>query len=175
MTSRSATLLQNVPTITTTRQRSKRRPGETPYPVKYSRQMADFDIWDHMFLTNYLGSLTIHRFPTPPSVVLDLGCGSGYWDSKFYGLDIVDIQPRLEQLEHHKSLARRIEWVHGDFLDGLPFESDYFDFVRIAGLGLAIPEDDWQPVLEEVYRVMKPGAALEVRIRVSLPARRDKI
>ena len=98
MTSRSTTLLQNVPTITTTRQRSKRRSGETPYPVKYSRQMADLylltslllnfllltfllssDIWDHMFLTNYLGSLTIHRFPTPPSVVLDLGCGSGYW------------------------------------------------------------------------------------------------
>ena len=27
-------------------------------------------------------------------------------------------------------------------LDGLPFPPDYFDFVRIAGLGLAVPEDE---------------------------------
>ena len=33
-------------------------------------------------------------------------------------------------------------------LDGLPFPSNHFDFIRIAGMGLAIPEDQWQPVLE---------------------------
>lgn len=32
-----------------------------------------------MFLTNYFRGLAIHQFPTPPSVVLDLGCGTGYW------------------------------------------------------------------------------------------------
>jgi hypothetical protein len=33
-------------------------------------------------------------------------------------------------------------------LDGLPFPPQYFDFVRVSGLGLAIPEDEWQTVLE---------------------------
>ena len=33
-------------------------------------------------------------------------------------------------------------------LDGLPFPSDHFDFIRIVGMGLAIAEDEWQPVLE---------------------------
>ena len=36
-------------------------------------------------------------------------------------------------------------------LDGLPFPSDNFDFVRIVGMGLAIPEDEWQPVLEVCF------------------------
>lgn len=32
-----------------------------------------------MFLMNCCQSLTIHQFTEPPSVVLDLGCGGGYW------------------------------------------------------------------------------------------------
>lgn len=32
-------------------------------------------------------------------------------------------------------------------LDGLPFPSESFDFVRISELGLAIPEDEWQHTL----------------------------
>jgi hypothetical protein len=34
---------------------------------------------------------------------------------------------------HHVAFSR---------LDGLPFHSDYFDFVRIAGIGLGVPEDE---------------------------------
>lgn len=37
------------------------------------------DIWDHMFLSSCCRSLTMHQFDAPPSVILDLGCGSGYW------------------------------------------------------------------------------------------------
>ena len=37
-------------------------------------------VWDHIFLTSLVGGLTIHQFETPPSMILDLGCGCGYWD-----------------------------------------------------------------------------------------------
>jgi len=33
-------------------------------------------------------------------------------------------------------------------LDGLPFPRDHFDFVRVAGIGLGVPEDEWQSLLE---------------------------
>ena len=33
-------------------------------------------------------------------------------------------------------------------LDGLPFPPDHFDFIRIVGMGFAIAEDEWRPVLE---------------------------
>lgn len=65
-------------------------------------------------------------------------------------------------------------------LERLPFEDDTFDFVRMCGVGLAIPEDEWLAVLgvrfpflfcfslqdihsnsQEVRRVMKVGAILE--------------
>src|ERR1700689_2365314 len=39
------------------------------------------EIWDFMFLTKYCcpNGLTMHRFETPPPIVLDLGCGTGLW------------------------------------------------------------------------------------------------
>ncbi|KAF8969218.1 hypothetical protein BDZ97DRAFT_1915561 [Flammula alnicola] len=149
----------------------RRRPGDIPYPISYSNQMADFDIWDHMFLTSHFQNLTMHRFEQPPARSLDVGCGSGFWaieaakkwqNSEIIGFDIVKIQPRLHDIEYLRPLSQRIRWVHGNFLDGLPFPSNHFDFVRMAGLGLAIPEDEWQFVLEEIHRVMTPGAVLEI-------------
>jgi hypothetical protein len=83
----------------------------------------------------------MHQFNKPPAVVLDLGCGSGFWaieaakqwkvchvdlsileisflihpqSSTIFGFDIQDIQPRPCVLNLHKDLARRIKWVHGN-------------------------------------------------------------
>jgi hypothetical protein len=79
------------------------------------------------------------------------------------GYDVQDIQPcptSLYALDRSRDLARRVKWIHGNLwvssayllvsppnpfgtrLDGLSFSSNYFDLVRISGLGLAIPEDE---------------------------------
>ncbi|GAW10209.1 S-adenosyl-L-methionine-dependent methyltransferase [Lentinula edodes] len=149
----------------------RRRPGDVAYPLNHSNDMLNYDNWDHIFFKKCFKSLTMTQFQTPPEVVLDLGCGSGIWvleaasqwqKSTIVGLDVMDVQPNLSTLEPYKDLARRIKWVHINLLDGLPFPDDCFDFVRISRLGLGVPEDEWQFVLEEVSRVMKPGAALEI-------------
>ncbi|KAF9073461.1 hypothetical protein BDP27DRAFT_1289309 [Rhodocollybia butyracea] len=149
----------------------RRRPGQVPYPLDYSPDMQTYDNWDHIFFKRCYKSLTLNQFETPPKMVLDLGTGSGIWaleaaqqwpDSQIIGLDVKDIQPKIQNLEFYKDLARRVIWVHGNLLDGLPFPSNQFDFVRMARIGLAVPEDEWQFVLEEVSRVMKPGAVLEI-------------
>ncbi|KAJ7678912.1 hypothetical protein DFH06DRAFT_1078177 [Mycena polygramma] len=168
---------------------ARRRPGEVPYPLNYSPDMINFDNWDQMFLKSCFGGLTVHHFETPPSVILDLGCGGGYWvmeaaklwpNAQIIGFDVKDIQPHLLHLDASymrcmedcghsptalplaNELAGRVRWVHGNFLDGLPFPSDHFDFVHIANIGLGVPEDEWQAVLEEVSRVMQPNAVLEI-------------
>ncbi|KAJ3744450.1 hypothetical protein DFH05DRAFT_1190394 [Lentinula detonsa] len=149
----------------------RRRPGDIAYPLNHSNDMLNYDNWDHLFFKKCFRSLTMTQFETPPERVLDLGCGSGLWvleaanqwqESIIVGLDVMDIQPKLSALDLNKDLARRIKWVHTNLLDGLPFSDDCFDFVRISRLGLGVPEDEWQFVLEEVSRVMKPGAALEI-------------
>ncbi|KAJ7364117.1 hypothetical protein DFH08DRAFT_838383 [Mycena albidolilacea] len=147
---------------------SRRRPGEVPYPLDYTPDMINFDNWDQMFLRSCFGGLTAHQFETPPEYILDLGCGGGYWameaakqwpNAQIVGFDLKDIQPELNQLE---ATYMRIQWVHGNVLDCLPFPSDHFDFVHISGIGLGVPEDEWQFVFEEVSRVMVPNGVLEI-------------
>ncbi|KAF8071832.1 hypothetical protein FPV67DRAFT_1577947 [Lyophyllum atratum] len=152
----------------------RRRPGDVPYPVEHTGDSsAAFDIWDHMVMKTCCQNLTVHQFDTPPAVVLDLGCGSGYWaieaakewnSSTIVGYDVRDIQPNLfaKGMEPHKEIAHRVKWVHGNLLDGLQFSASHFDYVRIVNIGLGVPEDEWQFVFEEVARIMKPGGVIEV-------------
>jgi len=39
----------------------------------------DSDIWDNMFFSTCCRGLTMHQFDEAPTMVLDLGCGSGFW------------------------------------------------------------------------------------------------
>ncbi|KAJ6531899.1 hypothetical protein B0H19DRAFT_1189137 [Mycena capillaripes] len=140
---------------------ARRRPGE-----------FGSDNWDQMFLQSCFGGLTVHQFDTPPNIILDLGCGGGYWameaakqwpNAHVIGLDLKDIQPELYQLDAYYMRCLedcRLRWVHGNLLDGLPFPSDYFDFVHISNIGLGVPEDEVCSFLE-VSRVLKCNGILE--------------
>ncbi|KAH6909134.1 hypothetical protein BKA70DRAFT_226473 [Coprinopsis sp. MPI-PUGE-AT-0042] len=167
-----APVVRNVQDELLKTRRSRRSSGDVPYPLKYTKTMMDFDIWDHFYFVNTYRGLTAHRFEKPPVSVLDLGCGGGYWaleaakqwpTSKIIGFDVLPLQPHLDQkLSHHQHLSDRLNWITGNFLDGLPFDDSHFDFVRMSYIGLGVPEDEWQFVFEAVSRVMKPNAILEV-------------
>lgn len=157
---------------------------------------GDFsEIWDHMFLSRYLKRLTLHEFVHPPTMILDLGCGSGFWAIEaskqwqvwrypFYY--VVSIQSFLcailtgfdnnwfrhrenptptqrfgtheaNRTTHRMDTRQSVRFLYpvtgryslsSNSLDGLPFPPQHFDFVRASGLGLAIPENEWQSVLE---------------------------
>lgn len=158
--------------ISQSQRRSKRGQGKAVYPVEeYSLELANLDIWDNMFFESIWGSPTVYNFPTPPAHVLDIGCGTGWWimnmarrwpDTTFIGFDIAEIQPYLPSYEHFADIADRITWINGNFLDVFPFPDDHFDYVRACRAALAIPEDEWQWFLEGIWRIMKPGAVLEI-------------
>lgn len=147
------------------------RPDAVPYPRNYERAILDLDAWDTLWLRQACKSVTFHKFGDgeQPGRVLDVGCGSGTWvlecasawkGSTFVGLDIVPIQPDLSRLPGR--LSERISWVHANFLERLPFSNEEFDFVHIKRIAQGVPEDMWDNLLEELARVMKPGAALEI-------------
>ncbi|KAI0685514.1 hypothetical protein BC835DRAFT_1421158 [Cytidiella melzeri] len=155
--------------------RRKRLPDESSYPVVYSSDQLAHDNWNHMFLKSLSHGLTLRQYDTPPADILDLGCGSGLWvmdaaqqwpNSNFVGYDRLQIQPDLKVVSllqpGLEDLAKRVKWMHGNFLDSLPFKANSFDFVRICGVGLGVPEDEWQDLLQEVARVLKPGAFVEI-------------
>ncbi|KAL1686168.1 hypothetical protein GGG16DRAFT_64823 [Schizophyllum commune] len=107
----------------------------------------------------------IRRNPIPGKV-LDIGCGTGTWvlncaslwkDTHFVGLDVVPLHPSAPA-----ELAGRVTWVQANFLEGLPFPNEEFDYVHVKRIALGVPEDRWDALFEEITRVMKPGAPFEM-------------
>ncbi|KZT25388.1 hypothetical protein NEOLEDRAFT_359341 [Neolentinus lepideus HHB14362 ss-1] len=141
-----------------------------PYPRSYERQVVDFDVWEGQFMQQVCGSVTWHVFDPPPTKVLDIGCGTGTWvlecaklwkKCHFIGLDLVPLHPDLQQVGS-SDLAARITWVQANFLEGLPFPNEEFDFVRVKRIARGVPEDKWDSLFEEISRVLTPGGAFEM-------------
>ncbi|KAF8744191.1 Methyltransferase domain, partial [Rhizoctonia solani] len=155
-------------------------PSIAPYPLSYSPKLLDHYNLETEMSHRTILSLTFHKFETPPAKVLDLGCGTGHWILKaarewtrteFVGFDLVPIQPNLERVTDHRTtkskdntdlrLHERIRWVHGNFLQKLPFQDNEFDYVRCRKIARGVPESKWDRLYEEIVRIMKPGAAFE--------------
>lgn len=91
-------------------------------------------------------------------------CGAGSWlfelatdfpSATFTGIDISPVIPTTIK-------PRNVFFIQGDILDGLPFEDNTFDFVHQRILLVAFSLNEWQGVVNEMVRVLKPGGYLEV-------------
>ncbi|KAG8928112.1 hypothetical protein FRC01_006443 [Tulasnella sp. 417] len=121
-----------------------------PYPMNYNHSSLDIDTIDHCALWATRGGPSDFDFKEPPKRSLDLGCGHATWiletakvwkTTHFVGFDLVKNQPDLSL---HPELADRVEWVHGNL-----------------ALEMAVREDQWDFVISEIVRVLKPGGAAE--------------
>ncbi|MYL19424.1 demethylmenaquinone methyltransferase [Halobacillus litoralis] len=100
----------------------------------------------------------------PGDTALDVCCGTGDWtmalaeavgsNGKVTGLDFSENMLSVGIKKKLAGRVRQVEFLHGNAM-ALPFEDDQFDFVTI-GFGLRnVP--DYQQVLREMFRVVKPG------------------
>ncbi|RUP48624.1 hypothetical protein BC936DRAFT_144282 [Jimgerdemannia flammicorona] len=48
-------------------------------------------------------------------------------------------------------------FIRANILSGLPFEDDTFDLVHMKQMNLAYQKEEWPKVLDEIFRVTKPG------------------
>ncbi|RIB27805.1 S-adenosyl-L-methionine-dependent methyltransferase [Gigaspora rosea] len=96
--------------------------------------------------------------------VLDVGCGPGTWlldmsttyqGSTFIGIDISPIFPTGIKPPNLTFYATNV-------LKGLPFPDNHFDFVYMRNLIIAFTEDEWNTVIGELIRVVKPGGWIEL-------------
>ncbi|KAK7465408.1 hypothetical protein VKT23_005386 [Stygiomarasmius scandens] len=146
---------------------------KAPYPLSYDKHILELESLDNR-LTKFLrnGSQSFFNFPEDeqPCRCLDLGCGMGTWvveaakewpHCEFVGFDLVNVQIPLKILE--KSIADRIQFVHGNFLTTkLPFEDDEFDHVHIQHIARGVPENKWGMLFEEINRIIRPGGSIEM-------------
>ncbi|CAK5280404.1 unnamed protein product [Mycena citricolor] len=152
-----------------TRHKMKVHPYDAPYMLAFDPVVLEAERYAHYLLRRLLpsGSPTFYLYSTPPSSVLDLGCGQGMWlndaarlwrSTNFFGFDLVDVTiPAITD-----GSLPNVRFVRGDFNQfALPFSKDQFELVRVANLSHCIPHDRWEFVLREIYRVLVPDGRLE--------------
>lgn len=108
---------------------------------------------------NYLAPLQA------PSRILDIGCGTGRWaiemakafpSAEIVGLDIIKPTPDASQRPSNVLFLQR------DVLKRLPFTDHIFDYVHMRFLIGALPAAAFQPVINELSRVVRPGGWIEL-------------
>lgn len=121
------------------------------------------------------------RFPLAPGDrVLDLGCGGGRHAFECYrrGANVVALDQNAEEIAEVKKWFAAMEEageapvgasavaMEGNAL-ALPFEDESFDKIIISEVMEHIPDD--KGVLNEMFRVLKPGGLLAVTVPRWLP------
>lgn len=97
--------------------------------------------------------------------VLELGCAAGYLTRELVrgGADVVALDKSERMVEHARQVVHgqaRIEVA--DLSLPLPIESGSMDLVSASLVLHYLP--DWQGVISEVHRVLKPGGALVMSV-----------
>ncbi|MCY1722572.1 class I SAM-dependent methyltransferase [Prolixibacteraceae bacterium Z1-6] len=95
----------------------------------------------------------------PAGKMLELGCGTGHWTEFFVekGFDVVATDISDAMLQHAISKGLEAEIVKADS-GNLLFDKESFDVV--ASVTMLEFVDDRDKVIDEIYRVLKPGGWL---------------
>jgi SAM-dependent methyltransferase len=107
---------------------------------------------------------------THPGAILDVGCGTGRWamemawqfpDAQVVGVDLVFPTPE-ESLGHGLlTVPANVRFQQADATHPLPFADQTFDFTYLRLLYNSFPALAWNPLLQEVLRVTRPGGWIE--------------
>ena len=101
--------------------------------------------------------------------ILDAGCGAGrnlHWflneNMDVYGIDQNPVSINELKAEYHLLAADRLQSCS---VENLPFENNFFDHViSSAVLHFANSVSQFQTMLAEMVRVLKPGGSLFIRM-----------
>jgi ubiquinone/menaquinone biosynthesis C-methylase UbiE len=78
-----------------------------------------------------------------------------YPDFQMTGLDMADMFPATIRPENVKFELHNV-------LDGLPYPDNSFDFIHMRLMIIALRSSEWPFVLNEIFRVLKPGGLVEL-------------
>ncbi|CAG8502051.1 8447_t:CDS:2, partial [Scutellospora calospora] len=119
----------------------------------------------HFVLKHILGgnySAPLSNIIKPGSKILDIGCGPGhcletsqeFTNAEFYGIDLISTFPDMIK-------PPNCYFQTCNILDGLPFDDNEFDYIFMRHMLTIMKKSQWNSVLKDIMRVMKPGGVIE--------------
>jgi len=128
----------------------------------------------HEQLKTLIGGLVPAEIdPTAVHMALDLACGPGAWALDFartypsaevIGIDISEIPLGEAWRRAVQEHLANVRFREADLTSaaGLPLPDNQFDLVWARAVFLHLRTDSWEPLLREVYRVLRPDGAFVV-------------
>lgn len=142
---------------------------------------ADYSNYDHLVKTRLIGdhgAIFNAILRKHPESILDIGCGNGinlpfsrlFPNIDYHGLDYAERSAEMARVEFPAAT------IHvGDAFD-LPFEDDRFDMIIMANfIILYRSADDRRALLQEAFRVLRPGGVLLLLVWNDAPCLRWSI
>ncbi|RGB39500.1 S-adenosyl-L-methionine-dependent methyltransferase [Rhizophagus diaphanus] len=153
----------NKPSSQTRRQRTNYYGGMFLYD---ENEIDRVQIQHHFARESYNGNFSSpvkDVLRTGGATVLDVGCGAAtflcemaadYPRTHYFGVDLLPTCPN--------TLPHNVKFLQRDVLKGLPFADNTFDFVYVRFLVLDLTEYEWEKVIKECTRVLKPNGWIEM-------------
>ncbi|KAF8446672.1 S-adenosyl-L-methionine-dependent methyltransferase [Kalaharituber pfeilii] len=124
-------------------------------------EQSRLDLHHEIFLTMMDGKLHLAPIDPTPQKILDVGTGTGIW-----AIDMADMYPSAEVLGTDLSPIQP-KWVPptcrfevDDAEQDWVYADESFDFIHIRNLAQAFT--DWDKVMAQVWRCIKPGGWVEL-------------
>ncbi|CAG8581453.1 12785_t:CDS:2 [Cetraspora pellucida] len=118
----------------------------------------------HMWQSNYSAPIE-DKLRDGNAKILNICCNYGAWtlemasdypNSHFIGVDVAPMFPSVVTKSN-------VRFLQSNVLDGLPFDSNTFDFVLVRLYGTTFTERDWEDkIVNEIVRLTKPDGWVEL-------------
>ncbi|KAI8085091.1 S-adenosyl-L-methionine-dependent methyltransferase [Halteromyces radiatus] len=127
----------------------------------------EFDRWQrqHYLLKSARKANAWASFNTTKgAVIIDVGTGNGIW-----ALEMANQYPNVQVLGLDRVLPNdqqngpeNLRFVQCDVTEAWPMGDNAVDFIFQRSMGDAMKQEQWGPLLKEMYRVLKPGGYIEL-------------
>ncbi len=134
-------------------------------PAFWRKYFEEYDLLNELIpYQELMDAIVKHADIGSGDSVLDLGSGTGNVSMKIeeLGGKVTAMDFSKEGIEIHRNKSAKVELIHGDITEPLPFPDQNFDVLVSNNVLYTIPREKRDSIAKEMYRVLKPGGRVVI-------------